>query len=96
MNSRNAWLSLRVRLVEGVKKWEYIRGFSFPNLYLVRVEKSRNNNNKFVYIYYMPLLKKKNDAQLKQKGGKQQKKKHPNLLKKEKSCQKMFNKNIHV
>ena len=74
MNSRNAWLSLRVCLVEGVKKWEYIRGFSFPNLYLVRVEKSRNNNNKFVYIYYMPLLKKKNDAQLKQKGGKQKKK----------------------
>ena len=84
MNSRNAWLSLQVRLVEGVKKWEYIRGFSFPNLYLVRVEKSRNNNNKFVYIYYMPLLKKKNDAQLKQKGGKQQKKKTPKFIKKRK------------
>ena len=84
MNSRNAWLSLQVHLVKGVKKWEYRRGFSFPNLYLVRVEKSRNNNNKFVYIYYMPLLKKKNDAQLKKKGGKQKKKKTPKFIKKRK------------
>ena len=85
MNSRNAWLSPQVRLVEGVKKWEYIRGFSFPNLYLVRVEKSRNNNNKFVDIYYMPLLIKKKWCTIKTKRWQtKKKKKTPKFIKKRK------------
>ena len=46
MNSRNAWIFLRVHLFEGMEKWEYKKGFSFPNLYLIGVKKWRNRNCK--------------------------------------------------